>query len=61
MVLDLVMMGLLVVFEVGVPRPKVVESEVTGSDVVALETAWSGTIVRCLRFPLSLVVGVSTQ
>ena len=51
MVLDLVIVGLLVVLEVGVPRPnmtglEVVESEVTGSGIAALETVWSGTIVR---------------
>ena len=67
MVLDLVMIGLLVFLEVGVPRAnisglevvelvvvfdvevvklevsglEVVESEVTGSEIAALETVWS--------------------
>ena len=74
MVLDLVMIGLLAVLEVGVPGPnvsglevvqlvvvfnvevvkpevtglEVVESQETGSEITALETVWSGTIVRCL-------------
>ena len=40
---------------------EVVESEVTGSEIAALETVWSRTIVRILRFLLSLVIGVLTQ
>ena len=57
---------LAVVFDVEVVKLEVtglevVESEVTGSEIAALETVWSGSIVRCLQFLLSLVVGVSTQ
>ena len=62
----LVIMGHLVVPEVCVAKLELTRLEVaaweaTGSQLAALGTAWSGTIIRCLRFLLSLVVGVSTQ
>ena len=66
MVLVLVMMGLLVVPELHVAKLEVtglevVVSEAMGSELVALGTAWSGTIVKCLQFLLSLVIEVLTR